>query len=134
MVFQCPEISPFMNLYMLLKMWHVKYLGPFHYSLNTGLKWIKNYITSEPAKSSICEDRKSSIKMIHNINSKYNCGLPSIDDFQYSSQVLCKYNSSKIQTEKPDDWYIFFKILTWEALFFFREFKNSSLLYYINQI
>lgn len=34
------------------------------------------YITSELAKSSACEDRKSSINAIHNINYKCNRGLP----------------------------------------------------------
>ena len=44
MVFQCPGTNPFMFLYILLKMWHVKYLSSLPYSLKAGLKWIKNYI------------------------------------------------------------------------------------------
>lgn len=34
------------------------------------------YITSELAKSGACEDRKSSINAIHNINYKCNQDLP----------------------------------------------------------
>lgn len=69
--------------------------------------------------------------MIHNINSKYNCGLPSIDDFQYSSQVLCKYNSSKIQTESQMTGTSSSKSLHERHCFFFENLK--TVVYYIRE-